>query len=332
MTRQPRRRMLLATLLALAAGAAPALAQTPAAGSAWTPDRPVRLIANGAPGSGADTAARAVAQGMAEITRATIVVENQSGGGGAVGILAAAHSRPDGLTLLAAVSGVLLGPLIDRTLPYDVFRDLAPVSQINRSTAVLLVNNNTPATTLREFLDLVRAAPGRFDMGNFGYGSSSHLQGEMLARRAGVQWQPVPFQSSPPLIRDMLAGHICCGVSDLGSAREMLRDKLLRPLAVSGTGRSFLLPEVPTFAEQGITGLEPIIWQGIFAPAGTPEPVLNFWSRAAAAALRRPEVAAVLRGNGSETVGNTPAEFAAFLRDQQARWKAIVDETGIRIH
>lgn len=224
MTTRDGRRRVLAGLFTLTAMAGSAHAQVPpAAAGQWTPDRPVRVIVPGAPGSGADTVARAVAQRMAEMTNATIVVENQAGGG-VVGILAAARAKPDGTTLLAAVSGVLLGPLIDRNLPYDVFRDLAPVSQFHRTAAVLLVTNATPARNLTEFIELVRSSPGKFNMGNFGYGSSSHLVSEMVAKRAGgLQWQSVPFQSSPPLIRDMLAGHICCGVSDIGSAREMLR-------------------------------------------------------------------------------------------------------------
>ncbi|MFT8243227.1 Bug family tripartite tricarboxylate transporter substrate binding protein [Roseomonas sp. BN140053] len=344
MTTRFRRRTALGALLLLSALALPAAAQAPAqptpaqaapaqaAPGGWAPDRPVRVIVPGAPGSGADTAARAVAQRMAEFTRATIVVENQAGGGGVVGILSAARARPDGLTLLAAVSGVLLGPLIDRSLPYDAGRDLAAVSQFHRTAVVLMVTNATPARTLAEFAALVRGAPGQFNMGNFGYGSSSHLISEMIAKRAGgLQWQTVPFQSSPPLIRDMLAGHICCGVSDIGSAREMLRDRMLRPLAVSGAARSEALPEVPTLSEQGVPGLEVAIWQGMFAPAGTPAPILEYWGRAVAHAVRQPELVRLFRDIGAEPVGNTPSEFNAYLGEQRALWQQIVDETGIRI-
>lgn len=319
-----RRKLIIAALLPLLA--TPAAAQS----DDWKPERLVRVLVNGAPGSGADTAMRAAVPHMEKFAGVRMVIENQVGGGGSVGVLAATRSQPDGHTLLAAVSGVLLNSLINPSTPYDLFRDLAPVSQITRSTAALLVNNNTPAHSVKELADLARAQPGKLDMGNFGFGTSSHIQGVVLARRLGVDWQIVPFQSSPPLLRDMLAGHICCGISDLSSAGEFVRNKQLRALAVNGTVRSPALPDVPTFLELGVTGLEAELFQGLYAPAGTPEKILNFWSRAVAHAVRQPEVIEILARGSSQGVSSTPAEFAAFMRDQHARWKQVVDETGIR--
>jgi tripartite-type tricarboxylate transporter receptor subunit TctC len=310
--------------------AASAGAQVPE-GADWKPDRSVRVIVSGAAGSGADIVVRVIVPHMADYARTTMIIENLVGGGGATGVISAARSEPDGYTLLFAVSGVLLTPLINTATPYDLFRDLVPVSQVSRSTGVLLVNNTVPAHTLDEFVALARAAPGKFDMGNFGFGSSSHLQGAMLARRTGAEWQTVPFQSSPPLLRDLMADHICCGISDIGSAREFLRNNMLRPLAVSGLARSPVLPEVPTFAESGIVGLDQEIWQGLFAPARTPGNIAKFWSAALATALRGADVGQVLERNGVEGVSSTPAEFAAFLHDQHGQWKKVVDETGIRI-
>ncbi len=323
-------RRMLAAMIMVPILAASAAAQVQEATN-WKPDRPVRVVVSSAAGSGADIVARVTTPRMAAHAHATMIVENIVGAGGATGVIAAARSEPDGCTLLFSVSGILLNSLINTATPYDLFRDLVPVSQVTRSTAVLLVNNAVPAHTLQEFIALARAAPGKFDMGNFGFGTSSHLQGAMLARRTGAEWQAVPFQSSPPLLRDMIADHICCGITDIGSAREFLRDGMLRPLAVSGPVRSPVLPDVPTFAESGVIGLDQEIWQGLFAPARTPDNIVRFWSAALAAALRDPEVIHVLQGNGSEGAGSTPAEFAAFLRDQRDRWKKVVDETGIRI-
>jgi tripartite-type tricarboxylate transporter receptor subunit TctC len=322
----------LAALIIVAILAASAMAQVQEAAH-WKPDRPVRVIISGAAGSGADIAVRLIVPHMADYARTAMIIENIVGGGGATGVIAAARSEPDGYTLLAAVSlsGVLLNSLINPATPYDLFRDLVPVSQVSRSSGVLMVNNTVPAYTLEEFVTLARAAPGKFDMGNFGFGTSSHLQGAMLARRIGAQWQAVPFQSSPPLLRDLMAGHICCGISDIGSAREFLANNTLRPLAVSGISRSPVLPDVPTFAENGIIGLDQEIWQGLFAPAGTPSAIVKFWSAALAAALHDAGVIQVFQQNGSQGVGSTPAGFAAFLHDQRDRWKKAVDETGIRI-
>jgi tripartite-type tricarboxylate transporter receptor subunit TctC len=322
------RRLAALIMLPILAASATSRAQDAAD---WKPDRPVRVIVGGAAGSGADIAVRLIVPHMADYARTAMIIENIVGGGGATSVIAAARSQPDGYTLLAAVSGVLLNSLINPETPYDLFRDLIPVSQVSRSTAVLMVNNSVPAYTLKEFIALARAAPGTFDMGNFGFGTSSHLQGAMLARRIGAEWQTVPFQSSPPLLRDLMAEHICCGISDIGSAREFLRNKTLRPLAVSGSTRSPVLPDVPTFAENGIIGLDQEIWQGLFAPAHTPSNVVKFWSAALAAALHDAGVVQILQQNGSEGVGSTPAEFAAFLYDQRDRWKKVVDETGIRI-
>jgi len=323
-----RRTFALAALMSLvtASLASPAAAQA----DDWKPERLVRVLVNGAPGSGADTAMRAAVPHMEKFAGVRMVIENQVGGGGSVGVLAAARAQPDGHTLLAAVSGVLLNPLINPNTPYDLFRDVVPVSQVTRSTAALLVNNHTPAQSLKELADLARAQPGKLDMGNFGFGTSSHIQGVVLARRLGVDWQIVPFPSSPPLLRDMIAGHICCGISDLSSAGEFVRTRQLRALAVNGTARSPAMPDVPTFAELGITGLEAELFQGLYAPAGTPEKILNFWSRAVAYAVRQPEVIEILSRGSSQGVSSTPAEFAAFMRDQHARWKQVVDETGIR--
>ena len=323
--------ILMSVLMSAPASVPAASAAAPVDPADFRPDRPVRVIVSGAPGSGADIAVRVLAPRMADYAHATMIIENVVGAGGATGVIAAARSEADGGTLLFSVSGILLNPLVNAATPYDLFRDLVPVAQVSRSTGVLLVNNAVPAHTLSEFIALVRAAPGKFDMGNFGFGTSSHLQGAMLARRIGAEWQTVPFQSTPPLLRDMMADHICCGISDIGSAHEFISNNLLRPLAVSGMARSPVLADVPTFAEQGVAGLDQEIWQGLFAPARTPGAVVAFWSSALAAALRDANVIEVLARSGVEGVGTTPAEFSAFLLDQRDRWHKLVDETGIRI-
>lgn len=323
-----RRLRTLAALIVPLLLAASAAAQESAL---WKPERQVRVIVSGAAGSGADIAVRLIVPRMADDAHATMIVENVVGGGGATAVLATARSEGDGYTLLFSVSGILLNPLVNAATPYDLFRDLVPVSQVSRSTGVLLVNDAVPAHTLKEFVALARAAPGKFNMGNFGFGTSSHLQGAMLARRIGAEWQAVPFQSSPPLLRDMMADHICCGISDIGSAHEFIRNGMLRALAVSGAARSPVLPDVPTYAEDGVVGLDQEIWQGLFAPARAPAPAVAFWSSSLAAALRDANVGELLRRSGVEAVSSTPAEFAAFLRDQRDRWSEVVDETGIRL-
>jgi tripartite-type tricarboxylate transporter receptor subunit TctC len=323
-----RRRIALALAGTLALVGA-ARAQTPP--EPGYPDRPVRLIVAGGPGSGQDVTARAVAARLGDPLRQPVVVENIPSGG-AVGISTAARTRRDGTVLLSAVSGILLGPILDPSLPYDVFRDFTPVSQLHSATSALVVGAGVPARSVAEFVALVRAAPGRYDLGNFGHGSSSHLDGELFNRRTGLTLQAVPFQGGAALVRDLVAGHICCGVIDTGSVRAQLAAGTLRALAVTGPARSPLLPEVPAFVELGgFDGFEPQIWQGLFLPAGTPPEFVAVYGRAVAAAVRHPETAETIRNLGFQPLGSTPEEFAAMLRREAPIWRRIVEETGIRI-
>lgn len=314
-----------ALLLILLVAAVPAAAQT----AEGYPDRPVRIIQSGGPGSAADVTIRAVAARLSELLRQPVVVENN--GNAVVAHTTAARARRDGLTVLSAVTGILLGPMVDQSLTYDVFRDFAPVSQIHTAAGVLVVTAATPARTIEEFAALVRAAPERYDLGNYGYGSASSLQGAILSRRLGLTLQAVPYPGSPPLVRDMLAGHICCGVIDVGTVREQLRQGSLRALAVTGPWRAPQIPNVPTFGELGVTGLEPQIWQGLFLPAGTPPAIVARLGEATAEAMRSPEVVRAISDLGFRPLGTTPEEFAAMLRREEVIWRRIVEETGIRI-
>jgi tripartite-type tricarboxylate transporter receptor subunit TctC len=320
-----RRNIGLALLLGLLAAAQPARAQT----TEGYPNRPVRIVQTGGPGSGSDVVARVVAARLAEVLRQTVVVENIANA--VVAHTTVARARRDGLTILSAVTGVLLGPLVDSGLTYDVLRDFVPVSQLHAATGVLLVTAATPARTVAEFAELVRAAPQRYDLGNYGHGSASSLQGAILNRRLGLALQAVPYPGSPPLVRDMLAGHICCGFIDVGTVRDQLRQGSLRALAVTGPWRAAQIPDVPTFTELGIPGLEPQIWQGFFVPAGTPTAIVARLGEATVEAMRSPEVIRAISDLGFRPLGSTPEEFATMLRQQEAIWRRIVDETGIRI-
>jgi tripartite-type tricarboxylate transporter receptor subunit TctC len=325
---RPDRRVVFALAAALLAGLVPAArAQgTPSA----LPDRALRLIVPSSAGSGADTAARAMAARLGEIVRQPVVVENLPSGGGTVGITTAARARRDGATLLAAISGLLLGPMMDSTLPYDLFRDFVPVSQMMAATGALVVTRAVTAATVQDFIAQAKGGAS-FNLGNYGYGSASHLQSELFNRRAGIELQTVPYSGSSLLIRDMLAGHVCCAFLDTGSAAAYFQPGTLRALAVTGPRRSPLLPDVPTFVELGFAGFEPQIWQGVFLPAGTPEPVVAAMGRAVAEALRHPDVARTIRELGFEPIGSTPEAFAAMLRQDAPVWRRVVDETGIRV-
>ena len=213
---------------------------------------PVRIILNSAPGSAADAVARILAEPLAEILGQPVLVENVAGGGGVGGAGRVVQSRRDGTTILSAVSGALIGPMLDSTLPYQIGRDLVPVSQITAAMAVFVVRAQMPVATLQEFVARSRDSRELLAFGNYGYGSSSHLQGMLLARQTGLEVEPVPFNGTSQFISELLGGRLCCGFIDAGSAREYIRSGQLRPLGSTGPRRAPDLQEVPTLTELGI--------------------------------------------------------------------------------
>jgi tripartite-type tricarboxylate transporter receptor subunit TctC len=321
-----RRPLVAAGAALLATGRGRAAAQ---GGGAWRPDRPVRMIVPSGPGSGADVVARALAARLAEGLGQPVVVDNQPQGVGAVGILAAARSRPDGHTLMCAISSILLAPLVDSSLAYDV-RQFMPVSQVHQAATVLTVPPPVPARSLDEFVALAKADPARYTIATYGHGTASHVHAALLIRRAGLGAEVIHYPNSPPAIRDMVAGHIRCAFIDSGSGIGAFRDGQLRPLAVSGRRRLGVLPAVPSFAELGHPGFEPAIWQAVFLPLGTPTPAASAIGAAVRAAIASPEVSERLRGLGFEPVGGSAEELAAMLASERATWSAVIAETGIR--
>ena len=291
----------------------------------------VRLVLAGAPGSAADAVARVLAEPLAEIFGQPVVVENAVGGGGVVGAARVMQSRRDGMTILSAVSGALIGPMLDSTLPYEIGRDLVPVSQITAAMAVFVVRASLPATTLQDFIARAKAGREQLAFGNYGYGSSSHLQGMLLARQAGLDVEPVPFNGTAQFISELLAGRLCCGFIDAGSARDFIRSGQLRPLGSTGPRRAPELPELPTLSEQGMTSFDPQIWQGMFLPSGTPPAIVAAVGRAMAEAVRRPAPTNLIRGVGYEPIGSSPEEFAAMIAHDAPIWRRIINETGVRI-
>jgi len=320
---------LLSARLMLVALAQFALAQFAAGQPAPVlPDRPIRMIMTGAAGGGTDAPSRLIASKLAEALGRTVVVEPLPSGGGVVAVQTVSRARPDGMTMLSATSALVTVPRIDPSVPYNAFRDLVPVSQLNAGANILVVGRQVPAANVEEFLALVRASPDRYEMGNYGHGSTSHLYAELFNRRAGLALTHVPIRAG--LLTALLGGHVCCAFIDTSSASSQLRTGNLRILAASGPARLAALPEVPTFGELGYPGFEPRIWQGFFLPAGTPREIVQMFGRAIHAAVRTEEVAGRIRAWGFEPVGSLPDEFAESMRREDAALGAIIEQTGIR--
>ena len=307
-----------------------ALASLARAQPAW-PDRPVRIIVPVAPGGSLDILGRVFARQLSASLGQAVVAENHPGAGSNLAFELVARARPDGLTLLVGSDPLTINPALYRRVGFDPVRDFAPIAELVRAPQVLVVRNGLPATDLAGFLALARQAEGAMTMGSQGNGSIGHLAGAVLSERTGLRFTHVPYRGGGPAVIDVVGGHLDALLVTLPAAIEHIRGGRLRALAVSAANRSPALPEVPTIAESGLPGFDVITWQGILAPAGTPEPIIRRLNAALIEALRKPEVAEGLAAQGFELTGTTPEEFAAQIRAEAARWPGIVRTAGVNL-
>lgn len=315
------RRSLLAAMAALPA--APALAQP-----RWAPDRPVKVVVPFAAGGSTDVTARLVAQALSDRLGQPFVVENRPGAGGNIAAEFVARSAPDGYTLFMASSGILAAnQALYRTLPFDTLRDFAPITQIAFVPNLLVVNPSVAARSPADLIALARAQPGQVNYGSAGAGTSQHIAGALLAARANIQLTQVSYRGGAPAVTDLLGGRIQMIFSPLVEVIAHVQGGRLRPLAVTTTRRSALLPDVPTMAET-IPGFEVALWNSLVAPTGTPAAAIARIAEESIAALRTPDMRARLAEQGSEPVGSTPAEFAAFIRAEIPKWTEMVRLSG----
>jgi tripartite-type tricarboxylate transporter receptor subunit TctC len=315
----------------LGATALVAAAPLSARAQAW-PERPIRLIVPFPPGGGTDVISRQLAERMAAGTGWTIVVENRAGAGGNIGLDAVAKAAPDGYTIgMGQASNLAVNPALYAHMPFDPLKDLAPVSPIASQGLIAVVSAKSPFTGLA---DLVAAARRRSDgvsLAHAGSGTIGHLAGEMLARQAGARMLIVPYKGIAPAITDLIGGQVDILFGNPLAAMPLITGGQLRPIAVSSSHRLGALPAVPAVAEQGFSGFEAVNWSGLVAPARTPDAVIARLNAAAAAALKRPEMVERLALDGSEPFPGTPAEFAAFMRSEAAKWGTIVRDIGLRV-
>lgn len=315
------RRSLLAGMAAVAA--APAVAQ-----ARWAPDKPVRVVVPFAAGGSTDVTARLVATALAERLGQPFLIDNRPGAGGNVAAEHVARSAPDGYTLFMATSGVVAAnQALYRTLPFDPVRDFAPITQVAFVPNLLVVNPGVLANTMAELVALARTRPGQINYGSAGSGTSQHIAGALFATRANLELQHVPYRGGAPAVTDLVAGRIQMIFSPLVEVIAQVRANQLRPLAITTARRSDLLPEIPTVAET-VPGFEVALWNSLLAPTGTPPAAVARIAEEAGAALRTPELRARLAEQGSEPVGSTPAEFAAFIRTEIPKWTEMVRLSG----
>jgi tripartite-type tricarboxylate transporter receptor subunit TctC len=232
---------------------------------------------------------------------------------------------------MATSSTHSVGPALNAKMPYDAFRDFAPVVHVANAPSVLVVGRNFPASTVQELVALIKRSPGQYNFGSSGIGTYPHLSAEMFKWRAGGLFVVhIPYRGTGLVITDLVAGQIAFLMDSIVSAQPHIGDGKVKPLAVSGSRRSISAPTVPTFAEAGIPGMDFSNWFGVFAPTGTPADIVQRLNRELNAALRSPEVVERLQRAGAEPVGGTPEQFAKIYRDEFENWKAVIQRAGIK--
>jgi tripartite-type tricarboxylate transporter receptor subunit TctC len=315
---------LLMALITLT-GTLPALAQ-----EAY-PTRPIRLIVPFAPGGPSDIVARILAPKMTATLGQPIVVENRAGAGGVTGIDVTAKATPDGYTIaIGSAGGLAVAPRLDRGTPYDPLRDLAPLTLAMLVPEPLVVPAAMPFRSVQELVAAARAQPGRLNYGSSGSGSMPHLAGEQLRAAAGIDVTHISYRGGAPLATALLQNEVQLGFADLPILLPYLRAGSLRALAVGTERRLPWLPDVPTMAEVGLPAVDANNWHGLVAPTRVPEPILAALHRAAAGALRDPEVMRLLDEQGAIPGGNSREEFAAFLRAENEKWGEVIRRGNIR--
>ena len=297
------------------------------------PARPIRIIVPFTPGAGVDIVGRAVAQSLNEAWKQPVVIDNRPGAGGTIAGELVARGSADGYTLLLGnVSTLAIAPALNPKLPYSPLRDFAPITLITTSENVLVLHPSVPATTLRELITYAKANPRKLNYGSSGNGTTSHLGGAMFASMTGTEMTHVPYKGSGPMLTDLLAGQLQLSFSSVPTALPHIKSGRLRALAVTLLARSSVLPDLPTVQEAaGLKGFELSLWQGIVAPAATPRAIVMKLNQQIAASLRTPDLKSKLTAQGMEVVGNSPEQFAAYIREEIEKWTRVVKSSGARV-
>ena len=292
-------------------GAAHAQASTD---NAW-PNRPLRMVVPFSAGGSLDVVARYIAQKLGESLNATVVVENRAGANGIIGTEAVAKASPDGYTLLMSTGAFTANGVLYKKLTFDPLNDFAPITQIARSSGlVLAINTDVPAKSVKELVAVAKAHPEKMNYGSSGSGNITHLAGALFNHLAGTEIEHVPYKGSAPAFQDVISKHITMTFVSTSGGLSAINDGLVRPLAISSDIRAPVLPGVPTFAEEGYPGMSAISgWYGLWFPAGTPEAIVARTHQAVASFLPQAEVQKRFDEMGLITIGTPPAEFKAFL-------------------
>ncbi len=304
-----------------------------AGAKAWAqgayPSRAVRLIVPYPPGGAADLLARTFGQALSEQLGQSVVIENRGGANGTIGSNVVAKSAPDGYTLLLDnITFHAINATLYKTLPFNTLKDFAPVGLVGWVDNVLVVNPNTPATSLKELIALAKSKPGQLTYASSGAGSTSHLSGVMLNTAAGIDLLHVPYRGGTPAMTDLLGGVVTLYFAGLSTALSTIEAGRLRALAVAGVKRNAALPNVPTMTEVGLTGFNASNWYGLMVPTGTPAEIVTRLNAAMVTLLQNSEVRAKMMAQGYEVTPSAPKEMGDYMQAETTRWAQVVKTSG----
>jgi len=323
--RRSRRLALLApAILVLGAFATPARA-------AGYPAHPVKLVVPFPPGGPTDLVSRVIARKMSEELGQQVIVDNRPGANGNIAAELVAKSPADGYTVLYNTSSIALSPALYKHLSYDVQRDFAPVAMTAMVPLVLEVNAQVPASNLAEFIQYLKANPGKLTYGSAGNGNVTHLAAFLFLQANGLSAVHAPYKGSAPALTDLAGGQVQFMADTINSSLPFIRDKRMKALAVTSITRSAQLPDVPTVAETVMPGFEVGAWQGMLVPARTPPEIVQKLNAATLRALAAPDVRASLAAQGAEPRGNSPAAYGKYLAQEITRWQKVVKDSGVTL-
>jgi len=296
------------------------------------PSRSIRFVVPFAPGGGNDILGRIVAQKLHENLGVPVVVDNRGGAGGTIGTDIVSKSPPDGYTLLINNVSLAVNVTLYSKLPYDTLKDLEPVSLAGRQPNILVVHPTLPVKSVKELLALARAKPGQLAFASGGIGSSSHLSAELLKYMTKIDLVHVPYKGMGPALIDLVSGQTQLAMATMASALPHIRNKRMRPLAVSTAKRVAVVPEVPTMMEAGVKDFEYSTWYGVLVPAGTPQVVITRLNAELVKALAMPDVKERFGAQGVEPDSTSAQEFKTFLNAEVKRWAPVIKASGMKVN
>lgn len=295
------------------------------------PNKPINFIVPYGAGGGADTRSRQIAQKMSVILKQPIIVDNKPGAGGNIGTEFISRAAPDGYTIgMGNFAPMAVNKTLFGNLRYDPETDLTPIILIEKGPLVLVVNPNSPYKTVQDIVSAAKAKPGVLTFSSGGIGGSHQLSAEIFEQNAGIEMIHVPYKSGSGGLTDLMAGNVTMMFDQMYSAMPSIKADKLRPIAITSKKRSPLLPNIPSFAEVGYPKVEVLNWQGLIAPKGTPKAVIDKLNAAANEALKDPQLRELMLSQGNEIGGGSPAEFAALIKAESAKWGAVVKTANIK--